>query len=257
MSNDDGYNDGYFQWNSQRYPLDFPIIEPITSLNDPVLETLCGFIKGIINHYVSPSFTYEAQQTKLTTADGVQYVGTGAVGDVLCFPLNPNTLQTTTLKFPLVSIYRTNSETLQFSLVKVMTISSFTINYILPPLTIQQYNRLYCFLEIIYKVIANCMSNGRDANYNNGELVFKECGLAFQTFSGVKYEPVVAEIPHGKETKQLFFPMMEMHFTAYEPKRPDYTNLLPISGFNVEISEIDSSEPNDPYHITDGYVNFS
>jgi len=241
-----------FGWDSQTYPPALPIVQPLALQTDPVLEAICGYVKGVLNNYVSPAFSEQMQTTQLVSSFFT--IAKGAVGDVLPFPVDSNVLQSETLSFPLISVYRESSETIQFTLVEMMMLSNFVINYTLPPLgKASNYNKMYSFLDYSAKTLSKFLQDGNDPNYLNGQQVFREAGASFQYFGKWTYAPITGIL----DKQNFFFPSMSLTLSVLEPYHNVNSAWGPIGGFDLSVGEIDSSEPTDVFtNVANGYVNF-
>ena len=243
------YPDGYlFSWNDQVYPQ--AVVEPIVTQNDPIVSVICSYVQNLLANYVTPAFAVEASLIGLHDPT-IQFTNGSALGSIVAYPLNPTLLQSTTYKFPLLSVYRETEDDIHFTLMKLMVKSNFVIQYVLPPLTPLGYNRLYSFLHYINETICTFFFQGNDPLYQNGAPVFKNAGLSYLTLTGAKYEPLVAMT----DKQAFYFPTITLRFSCNERQKTVLANYEPFNDIYIETDQIDGYLPANPYtNIADGYV---
>jgi hypothetical protein len=247
--------DGYkFQWDTIAFPITLPPLEPIVATTDPASYTLSQFFKTIITNYLTPSFAYEANLCGFFNSTEYMSLNGSAVGDFVLNPLSPQLLQTYDYVFPLCSLYREEEKFHQQSLMRVGILSDFVFQYVLPPLSQDQFNRLYSFLSQLTKAIVHFGFQDADPLQFSGTSFLSKGNLAYAYWSGAKYTPIVAMDASGNA---LYFPTVSIRFSIYEMNYFYDGNGEPIGGIDITVSNInDGYSPIDGYtHIADGYIN--
>lgn len=243
----DGYN---YNWTTQTYPTSLPVTEPINAINDAPSIVLINFIKAVINNYLSPSFSEETQFLGLTPGKVTYWKDGSAVGDCFTCPLSPTILQTENIKFPIISLFREREDAINMSQVNLGVTSHWLLTYVLPPLTVQGYNRLYNFLTFFTKTVTKFLWAGVDPLYQSGASVLIDANLLRPRLIGADYNPLIAR----NESEKIIYPMVEYRFTMDEQHTIPLSNYGPFTGIELKVEAVDSEYPVDPILISDGYL---
>jgi IPT/TIG domain len=240
--------DGYqFTYNTSAV---FPVSSGATLESlDPVTYTILRFFENVLQLNLGQAFAADCASCGLTNQNINNFVDGYMVGMAISFP--PKTiLQTTDVKFPLFSVCRTNRKFTQHSTMKMFIESDYSVYYTLPPLSPNQYNKLYKYFSAISDALIFRTWKGSDPNYNNGELVWKTAGIEYGLCH--KDEIGVLEGIEGKTE----FPTLKLSFSFFEEGTSSPDNYEPLTGFDIETDCYDGYNVTTPYlNIADAAVN--
>lgn len=249
--------DGYYSFNSKVQPLpsltDDPT--PIIQLADPVLFAAANFFRQILNTNLQPRFSDEARACGLTHANLDNFVDNLVVAQVIDYPLDPSALRITNYKFPLMSVYTEEEYFHQWTLTNQMVRRTIVVSWILPPLSVQQMNRMYEFLGNASKAMLAYGPQGYDPKVNpQGPSVWKTSNLSFGAMIGVKHLPYMGL---DKEKKTAYFPSIQMRMAIMEraqaPVPQNYESFSGISLLREDL--VDGYNPANPItDFIDGYI---
>jgi hypothetical protein len=249
--------DGYFQFNSQINPVPSNLVDPspISGLADPVILALANFIRQVFNTNLQPRFSQEAAACGLSHSVLESWVDGYAVAQVIAFPLNDQLLKLTDFKFPLLAVQPVSEEPMNLTLTNLATNRTFRVAWILPPLSVQQYNRMYYFLHLAWEAWLGYGSQGYDPKVNLIS-VWEQSGVSFGAMHGANYLPYEG-MSGGKDSKDIKFPTLEFEMSLVERCLQPVTQNFP-HGFNeayIELDYVDGSNPaNAIPNLIDGYV---
>jgi hypothetical protein len=217
---------------------------------DLVSQTLLRFFQNVIQINLGTSFTADALSCGLTHAT-LNYIIDGNVcPQAISFPLNEFLLKTTNFKFPLLSIHKSNREFQQFTDMKLMIKSDYIVNWILPPLSVEQYNVLYKYLTLVSDVLVDRCWRGSDINYNNGELVWQTAKIAYTLLNKDEHGSFL-----GNEGKTEF-PGIKFHMSVFEESQFEPANYPEWTNAFIQTNNYDGYNLSLPIdNIADGYVN--
>jgi hypothetical protein len=239
--------DGYqFGWDTIVFPA--PTNSTLATL-DPVTQTILRYYENILQINLGNAFNADATTCGLTGSVNNNIVTGSVVAQAVGFPVD-SLLQTTKLKFPLLSVYRLTRKFEQHSSLKLMIHSNYVVNFVLPPLAVEQYNLMYKYLSAVSDVLVQRTWQGSDANYNNGELVWKTANFAYAMLDGDEYGSFL-----GNDGKTEF-PSIRFMLTVMEESQFVLSNYEEMTGVDVEVDNVDGYNLSLPYkNIADGYIN--
>lgn len=223
----DGYNFGFDS-------VVFPAVpgETLSSL-DPVTNTILRYFTNVIKINLGAAFAADAALCGFTNAKGMNFLIDGyMVAQSVSFPVS-SSLSVADYKFPLLSVYRTKRKFTQNSSMKVIIESEYDVNYILPPLSIIQFNKLYKYLSAVSDVLVDRTWRGLDINYNHGEQVWKTAKVAYALMHGDEYGSFLGQ--DGKTE----FPSIKLSLTMMEESQfvPSNYNELDNVFFEVDLHD--------------------
>lgn len=234
----DGYN---FAWQSTTFP------NPTGP--DNVSSTILRFFQNIIQINLGTSFATDAISCGLVNPTFGYIVNGNMCPQAVSFPVD-SLLKTTNFKFPLLSAYRLTREFQQFTDMKLMIKSNYAVNFILPPLSVEQYNVLYKYLAEVSDVLVDRSWRGFDINYNGGEQVWKTAKIAYTLLNKDEYGSFLGQ--DGKTE----FPSIRFHMSVLEESQFVESNYPAMSNIFVKTDLYDGYNLSNPYdNIADGYVN--
>lgn len=140
---------------------------------DPALFHTLGFLRFLVTHHLGARLVAEAALC------GAPIVA--AVGSAMPFDPSPY-LASGQLKFPLLAVYRQSSESVQRSDSWLQNNGTLMIDYVLPPLTAGQAERLLPILHACSAMMARAIQLGAEASYvpvggAPGEPVWRRAGI--------------------------------------------------------------------------------
>lgn len=243
--------DGYFSFNSQVLPAASLTADatPVIKLVDPLLYNLATFFAQLLNTNLQPRFSNEAQHTGLNHASLDNWVDGYAVAQITDFPLNNLTLKDTDFKFPLLNVICEEEHSTDLTLTNRGVVRQFCISWVLPPLTVRQYNRLYQFFGEATKIWTGYGRQGYDPKVNSNS-VWKACNVAFGHLGQVEYGNFYGFTKEGKEAD---FPAIQIRCSFAEREQEPVIQNYPTTISNVFI-EVDGYD--DGYNIANPLSNF-
>lgn len=249
--------DSNYSFNSKVQPLPSLTSDPtpIIQLADPVLYAAANLFRQILNTNLQPRFSNEAAACGLTHANLDNFVDNVTVAQVIDYPLDPNALRITNYKFPLMSVYTEEEYFHQWTLTNQMVHRTLVIAWILPPLTVQQMNRLYTFLQEASKAMLAFGPQGYDPKVNpNGPSAWQTANMSFGAMIGVKHLPYMGL---DKEKKAAYFPSIQMRMAVMERGQdPVPQNFISFTGIStLQENLVDGYNPANPIlDFVDGYI---
>jgi IPT/TIG domain len=250
--------DGYFGFDSVVYPLpsltDNPT--PILPLGDPVYYQVCAFFSQLLNTNLMPRFANEAMACGMTHATFQNWVDNIVVAQTVAFPLTPDLLKTTDFKFPLLAVHTERTFLRQWTLTDVVTQRDLVVSWILPPLSVGQYNRLYEFFGMAEKTWVAYGPQGYDPKVDpEGPSVWQISNLSFGALREVAYLPYLGmDMKVGKDAN---FPSIQLKMSLVERnQRPIPQNFEPFTGIvTLQENLVDGYNPANPIdNFVDGYI---
>ncbi len=249
--------DGYYSFNSKVQPLPSLTSDPTPTIQlaDPVLYAAANLFRQILNTNLQPRFSNEAAACGLTHANLDNFVDGVTVAQVIDYPLDPSALRVTNYKFPLLSVYTEEEFFHQWTLTNQMVHRTLVISWILPPLAVQQMNRMYEFLQLAGKAMLAYGPQGYDPKVTpNGPSAWQTANLSFGAMMGVKHLPYMGL---DKEKKTAYFPSIQMRMAVMERQQdPVPQNFESFSGISLLREDlVDGYNPANPItNFIDGYV---
>lgn len=248
--------DGYFSWSSKVLPA--PSLTADTTatvkLVDPLLYNLSTFFAQLLNTNLQPRFSNETNHCSLTHSNLDNWVDGYAVAQITDFPLNSLSLKENDFKFPMLNVCVESEEPHQLTLTNVSVKRDFCVNWILPPLTTRQYNRIYHFLGEASKIWIGYGQQGYDPKINLNS-VWKDCEVSFGSLNSIDYQHFSGFDKAGKEAN---FPAMQFRLSFWERNRnPVPQNFETFTGISLLEEDLyDGYNIANPIeHFIDGYIN--
>jgi hypothetical protein len=159
-----------FKRGGVSYPITASLANPALQDVDPALYYTLSFFESVLNTYLGPRMLAEAARAPAIAAI------TDAVAGVI--PVDPTPyLQEQHFKFPLLAVYRKRESFEDKTLVVGTVKSQWAIDYIMPPLTPGQMERMYPFLHAVGQVLHNRIENVSDPGYEDTLAVWEAAGL--------------------------------------------------------------------------------
>jgi hypothetical protein len=251
--------DGYLSFNSQVWPLQSSAT-PILELADPVLFQMATFFEQLLNTNLLPRFHDECVACGLTHSNLDNFVDNVGVAQTITFPLNSSILRVNDFKFPLLNIYPKEEEYINFTLTNIASTRTFHIQWILPPLSAFQYNRLYPFLSYTSKILHAYGVQGYDPKTNpTGPSFWKRANLSFGSWDTAEYSELEGFLNRGSNNTDLpaIFPALEIQLTFTERNQlPVPENFIPFTGISLlQENLVDGYNPANPIsNFVDGYI---
>ncbi len=169
---------------------------------DPPVYYSLEFFESVLNTYMGPRLLAEADRPPAIA------VITAAVAGKLALDPVPH-LQDQHLKFPLLAIYRKREVFQQTSLSVTTIVSTWGVDYIMPPMTGGQMERMFPFLHAVGQILCNRIENVSDPDYEDGLAVWETAGI-----NNIKIEEAVLGSFGG--TGNLIFPAWRATITVTE-----------------------------------------
>jgi len=240
-------NDGYlFGYNSTIFPA--PVGSTLASL-DPATQTILRFFTNVLQLNLGAAFSADALSCGLTHTKLNNFVDGYVVGQAISFPPD-SILQSSDVKFPLLSVHRVSRKFTQHSTMKIIIESEYAVTYVLPPLAAEQFNKLYKYLSAISDVLIQRSWLGYDPNYNNGEQVWKTANIAYALLDKDEYGSFL-----GSDSKTEY-PSLKISLRVMEETQFVDSNYQSLLGVDATISNVDGYNTSNPVlHVADGYIN--
>ncbi len=160
-----------FSHGGAKYPLPESTASPLLKDADPALYYTIDFFQNVLNTYLSKRLLAEAAKSPPIVAI------TAAVASVL--PLDPTPyLQEQQFKFPLLSVYRKSEKFSWLALSTMADDSEWCVDFILPPITGGQAERIQPILRSVGQILLNRIENVMDPLYAGGANVWTLAGIA-------------------------------------------------------------------------------
>jgi hypothetical protein len=233
-------------------PSTTPISSELQEL-DFITYKLLDYYTTILNNNFGARWNTVMQALGLTHSKLEIFKDGYIVAQSIAFPVTSDTLKQNNFQFPLLSLWREEEKWLQLTTDYIFTESDYVLTLTFPPLSAQQYNRIYPFLAAINKKILLSTFNGSDPLYNNNELVMKEIGLSFMKSNGSKYGSMLSA---DKSGNPVYFPSLQVKLSAYERNKYIPNGEL-LTGFDVQGDFVDGYTADVISNFVDGYVDTS
>lgn len=178
-----------FQHGGALYPLPAALTNSLLEDADPAIYNVLAYFKSVLTTYMGERLIAEA------TACGAPI--TAAVK--MSTPIDPSIYELEEqFKFPLLAIYRKNEKFLWKTYSYMHDESVWGIEYILPPLTAGQAERINPILRSIGTILLSRIENMFDPSYNSGEAIWASAGVESVDLDTAEYG--------GYFKGNLFFP---------------------------------------------------
>src|SRR5208282_821805 len=201
------------------YPPTGTIQFPQQSLQilDPTINAIATFFKQILTTNLLPRFANECAACGMTNANLDAFVDGVAVAQTLVFPVNEQLMELDEFRFPLLAIQPVDEQYVALTLTNVATKRTFSVSWILPPLTPFQYNRLYPFFSLASKTLLAYGTQGYDPKTNPiGPSIWQQIGITFGFMEGVSYEPYKWTRTKRRGEVPATFPCFELGISFFE-----------------------------------------
>jgi hypothetical protein len=190
-----------FKHGGVSYPLAITA-DPLLKSADPAMYYALDYFQSVLNTYLGPRLLAEASR-----APAIASI-TAAVSSVL--PMDPLPyLQEQQFKFPLLAVYRKSEKFSQLTAAVGQDDSEWCVDYILPPLTGGQLERINPALRAVGQILYNRIENMMDPDYADGAAIWTLAGIA-------KIELTEASYGAFSGTGNLVFPAWRGKLTVKE-----------------------------------------
>gem|GEM_PF-2976858 len=232
-----------FSHGGSSYPLTSSTTNSALQDADPSVFFAIDFFQSVITTYIGSRLLAEVGRAPV-----IQNI-TSAVQQVVPYDPQPYLTQNQ-FRFPLLAVYRQKSKYDWRAQSWMRDSALWVVEYMLPPLTPGQVERLRPFLHSVEIVLLNRIENMFDPSYQAGLKVWQAAGLE---------EIRLEESTQGaySDGGSLVFPSIKMFLTVKERDMP------PAAGtFQALIgvdNEIDLASPNDPQlsDVADTQITFT
>lgn len=155
-----------FKFGNTVYPLTPSLTNTLLKDTNPALYYAFDYLIGMIRLKCEDCWNAEVTAAGLPALSGI--IKTIA-------PYNPmRHLKNVQTKFPMLSVWETNSETEELTLTKYHVKKTWNLLYSLPPLTAAQEDRLGPILYAVDETIRHAIEQGFDSDYQTGQEVWSE-----------------------------------------------------------------------------------
>lgn len=227
---------GRFKFGGVSFPIaPTPFVEARVAL-DPFLSTAIAFFKAMLDTHLGQYFA------AMVTATDVANMTSTIVGEAIAYDPSPY-LTLSQYKFPLLALYRVEEETTDHTVAWYKSASTYTMLYILPPLTAAQANRITSILKGVRSVIIDRTNQGYDPAYMGGAEVWGDAGIMSIGVTKARY----GTIPDL--AANIYFPALELTF-ACEERENESPGLDTLAGVDVEI-DVSNGAPNDGVKVAE------
>lgn len=214
-----------FKFGGTTFPLTASTANSLLKDVDPALYYLLDYFAAVIQIHLGSRIAAECLAGGITVSSSVANK----------IPLDPSPyLAESQYKFPLLAAYRENSVDSEHSTVLYHDSTEVGVQYILPPLSAGQAERLLPILRGVKAVLTNRTVQGFDPNYNSGALVW--------TLSGIE-EIQVTKSSYGKYDfgGKLVFPTLRMGFVVKEINSLPAGDLEDLEGLDINLDLTDGT----------------
>ena len=192
---------------------------------DPALYHALAFYKSVLSTHLGARWDAEVTKAGLS-----KYAGQITT---LAIPFDPLPwLQQGSLAPPFLALFVPEENATDRTRAFYQTAATAKLQWVLPPLTLAQYNQLYPFLRAAAKVILDRTTLGYDPAYQNGAEFCALGGIAQLDLGPARYGAI-----QGLDTK-LLFPTVEFELTVIE-RRAQTPGLVLGTGVDVAIAVTD------------------
>jgi hypothetical protein len=211
-----------FVQGGSTYPLTTSTTNSLLLDADPSLYYVLDYFQSVLNTYLAPRFAAELARAPALT------LITQLVQAVAPYDVSPYLTQMQQ-SFPLLSVYRNTSKFVWRAQSWMRDDSTWTVEYILPPLSPAQVERLRPILRSIEAVLLDRIENTFDPAYRSGVSPWALAGLE---------EIVLQEAQHGfyAGDGNLVFPSWKATLLVKERQMPPVAGAFgTFSGTDTEI----------------------
>ncbi len=212
---------GQFKYGGASYPLPTSTVDPLLKNADPSLYYVLDYFRSVLTKYMGDRLIAETLLPPAITA--IQ----SPIQAVLPYDPTPF-MQEQQMKFPLLAVYRKKDKFNWHTIAYHDDVSEWCVDYILPPLTSGQMERVAPILRTIGAILQNRIENMYDPFYQSGLLVWEAAGLEEIKLEEASY----GNFPAGN----LFFPAWRGKLMVKETNSFDAADagLGPLAGIDLE-----------------------
>lgn len=161
---------GTFQWGAVQYPLTSSTSRSALEDADPALFEATGFFEGVLAIHLGARWDAEVTAIGLPELAGSIVASTSPYDPVPVF-------QQAQFQFPLLALYRIDGSFGARTVDRAHEVSRWGLDWVLPPLTPAQLERLYPFLHSASRVLNDRTDYGYDPDYEAGRKVWDIGGV--------------------------------------------------------------------------------
>lgn len=210
-----------FGYGGADYPLTESTANTLLKDVDPAVYYALAYFQSVITTYLNDRILAVAAQTP-------EIPITAAVAHVVPFDPVPF-LQEQHFRFPLLAVYRTKSEYTERSVTYPHRIGEWNVDYILPPMSAGQLERIGPILKGVADVVHNRIENMFDPSYEDGLKVWETAKLQ-------SIELLSDNFGQWSNGSNLWFPSWAAKLRVKE--RVDAANPVPFDDFEgVDVYE--------------------
>lgn len=243
-----------FKYGGANFPLTTSTANSLLQDADPSLYYVLDYFASVINTHLSERLLVETQRAPAIPAI------TAAVAAVVPYDPTPY-LQEQNFRFPLLAIHRVKEKNIWKAVGIMDDESEWAVDYILPPLTGGQMERVSPILRSVGRVLVNRIENKMDPSYRDGADVWALANLEEIWLEEASYGGFVAG-------SNLMFPAFRGKLRVKEcdivesvitqPIAGSATdNLQPLDRIENEEDLVDPADPNNPLtDVVDTRIDF-
>jgi hypothetical protein len=194
----------------------------------------------------------------MKNASLVNYVDGYAVAQVLVIPTYSTILNTTSFKFPLLTVNQTGATPVSLSSVKAAVKRDFLVSWIMPPMETSQLFVLQAWQSIIAKTWLAFAVQGYDPKLANASAgsVWQQLGLVGGEIGQISFKPFSGSYFVDGAAKEAVFPTVSMKLSFVEVNQLGLPQNYPhnFDSASISLSITDGYNPNNPLFFADGYA---
>lgn len=220
---------GSFKYGGAVYPLPSSTANPLLKDADPSLYYVIDYFQSVLNTYMAPRLMAEVARTPVIPNI------TAAISYVVPYDPLP-VMEQLQLKFPLLAVYRRKDKFNWKTIAYWDDVSEWCVDYILPPLTAGQKERIEPILRSVGPILLNRIENMSDPFYQSGAPVWQLAGLEAITLDEANYGSFAG-------TNNLIFPAWRGKLSVKEIQdfSSNFLGLQPLAGIDDTLIGMDTA----------------
>lgn len=219
-----------FKFGGATYPLTSSLANPLLRDADPSLWYAIEYFASVITTHVEARLLAECAQAPAIAAitKAVAYVTS----------VDPTVvLLESQVQFPLLSVYRRSDEYDQRTLAYDHATSEWGVEFVLPPLSPAQYERVYPILKAVRDTLLDRIENTFDPGYQNGAKVWQLAQLESVRLTKGRFGS------YDHDTGNLVFPAFMGTLLVKERQMPLEAQFEKLSGVDIVVDAASSIGP--------------
>jgi hypothetical protein len=202
---------------------------------DPGADQLLSLFETAVNAELAASWTVARVGTALASAS--------PIARTIYEQPRKALLREASLQFPLLALYRTESEFEERTLTQEVERCTWRLDYILGPLTVEDYRRLGAALTAVKKVVALCIRLRGHPEFESGALQFGDGKGRFGAIRIVSAEQGPAEFGPDGEGPEYHCLAMKLETTELEAPQADLDTDFEGVDFSLAVGGKDDALP--------------